>query len=642
MPELALITDNIKRDFVLSHVAAGMVMQDNLIDIWRSVLVNYLQYDEDLHLPIRSTQYPTYDQSNHGLTRRRRPRFGETRKVIDTYQSKLLISLFADKFIAAKKVGREDAKSALTVTRLLQYSFSREGQYRVMSGAILDSLLFGSGHVQEEWNTLMRPGVEVRIESLDANGFEVPTTTFRDQPLVNDAQLRGVDIMHFFPQAGVDNIQDMSRAVKYLKMSASDMMKLVERGVYRSEPTRTAIRNGMTSKGTQQLRDQFDRLFRPERSTVDETGQPQGTMHDGFTMIDGYEFYGEVDWAVSDAPHRWRIITILGDQVVRDIPWPFKQHSFRLPFHQTKVGHINGRYHGISPGEGIRYNQEFIDFLGLMTADAVIRAVHPPMMFDSRDTELKLSQAKQWKPDAWIGSRYPEKISSMPYGANFGAAMAEFAIIKKSIEEDSGAPGSIQGHGFGINRASATEISQTAQFALDRPEMYARYLEKESFPPIGRGLLQLYRQGFMEMFDGDPSEELQKRTGELPEPVFVADIMPQFDIEFVGTRNFKTLQTRIAGINNVIAASVNIPQLANRLDWVELGIQFLEINGLDTLAQDLTNPETIFENTLMQMALNQTSRGGGQAGNNNGNGEIPATAGANTSLAQAAGGPIPS
>jgi hypothetical protein len=634
MPEDQIVTDNTKRDFVLSHVSASMALQDSLIDIWQKVLMNYLQYDEELQLPIKSAQYPTYDRSNHGLTRKRRPRFGETRKVIDTFQSKLLISLFADDYIAAKKVGREDAHSALTVTRLLKYAPRQAGQYRVLSGSILDSLLFGSGHVQEEWNSLVRPGVEVFID-VDANGFEVPITQFRDQPLVNDAQLRGVDIMHFFPQPGVDNIQEMDGAAKYLRMRADNMMKLAERGVYRREAVRKAIAAGMRSKHTQQLRDQYDRMFRPERPTADFTGEDiGGGMHDGFTMVDGYEYYGQVPWQVSDAPHRWRIITVLGNQVVRDIPWPFKQSSFRLPFHQMKVGHINGRYHGISPGEGVRYNQEYIDFLGLMIADATIRAVHPPMLFDIRDTELRLSQAKRWQPDAWIASRHPDRIGTMPYGANFGAAMAEFANIKRSIEDDSGAPGSIQGHGFGINRASATEISQTAQFALDRPEMYARYLENESLPPVGKGLLQLYRQGFMEMFTGDPSAELQKRVGEKPEPVFIKDIMPDFDIQFVGTRNYQSLQKRMAGMNNVIAAAMSIPQFGTRLNWTELGLQFLEGSGFDTLAQDLEDPQVIFENTLMQLAQTQTAQQG------NGNGEIPNTPEAGLPPAQTAGGEV--
>lgn len=625
------VSDSMKRDFVLSHVAAGMSLQDGLIDIWQKVLTNYLQYDDELQ--VRSTRFPTSD-TNDGLNRRRRPRFGETRKVIDTYQSKLIIALFAENYIAANKVGREDAKAARTVTDLLRYSFSREGQYRALSGGILNSLLFGTGPMQLEWNSLVRPGVEVSVD-VDANGFEIPIYREVEQTLVNDAQLRCLDIMHFFPQAGVDNLLEMDGVAKYIKMRADKIMYLVDRGVYDREPARRAIASGMASNSTRTLRDQFDRLYRPERPTVDYTGQPGPGLHDGFIQVDGYEYYGEVPWQCHDSVHRWRIITILGNEIVRDIPWPFRQPSFRLPFYDFKINHISGRFYGISPGEGIRYNQEYIDFLGLMLADSVLRAVHPPMLFDIKDTEFNLSKAKAWRPDAWLPSKFPEKVGAMSYGANFGAGMAEFANIKRSIQEDSGALGSIQGQGFGINRASATEIQQTAQFALDRPEMYARYIENESLPPMGQGLFTLYKQGFLEMFEGDPTEELKKRVGERPEPVYLSEIMGEFDIRFVGTRNYQSLMKRMANVSNLIAVASSIPQLANRIDWVELGVQVLEGFGFDTLSQDLDDPQVMFDNLLMQKFTSQA-----QGMNGNGNGEIPASNDA-VSMAQGAGMALP-
>lgn len=591
--------------FVMGFIGQSKQSRSSYVGSWQETLNNYLV------LPHSGTgSGSTNNPLDLGKSKRRRfssLKDPETKQVVDTLLAKLMLALFGeDNFVAAKKVGREDAVKADTATRLLGYSFRLDGHYRAMQTWLLDMLLFGTGICQLGWRLDERPKTFRDIIGVDEFGNEI-REEYRasDHPYYDDIRLTTVDIMDFYPDFGVDNFRDMLGAAKRCEMTGYDAMKKASKGLYDMQAVKAAIAAAATATKTNDV----DSLHRPER--------PNNVSRDpGFEIFEAYEYYGEVPFAYPDG-ERWRVITVANNQVLRDRPWFFD--DYRLPFYDATISPIQGRLYGLSPAEGARFQQDFADFLLMMMADSVVRTVHPPILFD-RDAGVDAAALAAWGPDRPIGvnGRIPQQsVQTLQYSPNLQNGFAMFNAIKQSMKENTAALGSIQGQGLGVNRASATEAERTFQMALDRPEMFARFLERECFPPLGRGILKLYQSNL------ETTSELIDRIGELPESAVLADIQGDFDVQFIGSRNHMSLYKRMQAIQTIVSMAT-IPEIGMRIDWDEIVIQILEGNGFDTIAQKLADPE--------KLALNMILRGFGNGRQllGNGNGTVPAVSDAET------------
>jgi hypothetical protein len=193
----------------------------------------------------------------------------------------------------------------------------------------------------------------------------------------------------------------------------------------------------------------------------------------------------------------------------------------------------------------------------------------------------------------------PDQIRTLPYSANFPQGFNMRGQLQQEIQRNSGAQGAIAGYTGLFNRASAAEYQGTVQGAMDRPEWMAQLLEKDSLPRLGKGILRM-----CQMFLPDTTA-LTMRVGLRPEPVSIEDIHGDFDIDFIGTRNNQSLQARLASFDRVIAL-MQTP-MGMKLPADEMIVQFLEDNGHDEAAQEIGDPEVMFENALMS----QMQGGGG-------------------------------
>jgi hypothetical protein len=97
--------------------------------------------------------------------------------------------------------------------------------------------------------------------------------------------------------------------------------------------------------------------------------------------------------------------------------------------------------------------------------------------------------------------------------------------------------------------------------AMTKMDAVAQLLEKDGLPQVARGLLRRNQQ-FL-----DDTEALALRVGELPEPVWIGDIMGDFDIQFVGTRNAINRQVKMQGYDRLIAMAQSLPAVAERIPW---------------------------------------------------------------------------
>lgn len=609
-------SDTEKSRFVMEHISRSEKARDIYVPIWAEVLQNYLVRPSVDSASTSDTSRPYYDTVTGGRTAGESIRVlkdPETRQVIDTLLAKLMIALFPnDDYIQAKKRGREDARAARTVSRLLNYVFSLEGHYRVVQTTLLDMLLFGTGVMRASWSYIERPR---RVRDIVVEGGEefVVSKRFSNYPIYDDVAITNVDVMDFYPDPGHDQLKDMLGVAQRFTVTGNKAMKMASTGQYSMQLVKQAIAKAMAKDDAKSVRKGW-RVERP----------PIQSSHPAFKSLEGYEYFGEVPWSNPDGEN-WRVITLLDGVVVRDIPWPLD--IYRVPFYDFTLSPIQGRFYGLSPAEGARYQQDFIDFLLMMIADSVVRAVHPPLIHHSED-DMDRRQLASWRPDVPIASDHPNEIRTLPYSANLQGGFGLFQSIKQSIRENTGALGSTQGLGLGINRASATEAARTFENALNRPELGARYIERECLPALGKGIFSLYQENL------EDTEDLMERVGELPDPIFLSDISGDYDIQFIGSRLAKSEQVRMANLDRLIQMA-QVPQIGNLIDWKDLAIQILEGLGFDVLAENIAAPMTVAQNLLIQQLAGPQQQLG------NGNAEIQNIAQPNTSLEQQAGSLIP-
>src|SRR6185436_18695580 len=139
------------------------------------------------------------------------------------------------------------------------------------------------------------------------------------------------------------------------------------------------------------------------------------------------------------------------------------------------------RFYGISPAEVIRYDQDFADALKVLLAEAVVRAVHPPIAYDP-DSEVDPAHIQRWRADTLIPARGgPASVGTMQYRFDANAGFTMLGGLKASMQEASGALGAIQGEA-GPDRESATGYAGRVQSAMGRPDLAALVIENECLP----------------------------------------------------------------------------------------------------------------------------------------------------------------
>jgi hypothetical protein len=149
------------------------------------------------------------------------------------------------------------------------------------------------------------------------------------------------------------------------------------------------------------------------------------------------------------------------------------------------------------------------------------------------------------------------------------------------------------------------------QMALDRPELAGMILESECLPPIARSILKRYQQ-FLENTD-----DLKKRVGELPDPFWIGDIMADFDVRFVGSRNAMSKQEKLQAFNMMTTFAQAVPAAQMFLPHVEMMQMIVgEWLGLPEAAAQIGDPQQMQQNALMTAAMSMAGQQGGGPQNN--------------------------
>jgi hypothetical protein len=539
------------KEHMTGWIAGGQRLIDDKVEVWREIMANVLvtpYADENLE-----TSNP-YGKSRQRDVRNLVLKDPESTQIAETFRANMMGALFGDaegKYIIAEPRGFEDAVKAKTVTRLLRYDFALPGVIRTMSEAMLDLAMFGTVVLETPWRLEERNVVIRTVE--ETAGISFDTETRDDIVTYDDPEINQIDLLDWYPDVDETRIEKMRGAAKGFRMtpSAARFLAEDEDSDYDLKAVERAISNAKTislEKNEQRKRD-----VRHRRDNA------SFSFDEDFSLMKGYEYWGEVSFGSKDKIQR-RVITMLNGVVVRNAPWPLTDPD--LPFHVLVINPVKGRHYGKAPAEVVRYSQDFADAMLMLIAEATVRQVHPPLAIDiSKDIDPAAVRA--WEPDAIIAVDGDTNgaVSTIQYGANIWQGTQFQNQLKQQMREGSGALGATQGLGIGVNRASATEAAGTMQKAMTQIEAAAALLEKDGLPQIGRGLLRRNQQ-FL-----DDNEALRERVGEVPESVWLGDIMGDFDVHFVGTRNAISKQMKLQAYDRLIALSQSNPAAAQRIPW---------------------------------------------------------------------------
>lgn len=596
-------------DRAVEHVTAFVANCDEhrqqFLEPWREVTRNFmLQIEPRISRGTNTTPYgqPLY-RSRRNQIMLKDP---ETAKVIWGFISKLFKMLFSERngeYVQAQPSGFEDAGGANAVTRYLRYVFQYPGHNRSFVELLVNMGLHGSSFMSSHWRYEERTMRTRMVEY--GMGVEYDQETIATIPVYDDVCLRPIDVEDFYYDPSRYRIEEMSGCAERFRMNAHVAKETPN---FDQAAVARAIAKGPAVKPDQQ---RF-------REGIDQPTE-NVSMSDFKDMI-GFDYWGWVPWTQDGM--NWRRITLLNGEKVIDRPYPYADPY--LPYHAAVINPVQGRLYGVSPAEIIRPDQGFADALKTLLAEAVIRMVHPPIAYDP-DMENDPIQAKlrEWKADVLIPVRGgPASIGAIQYNADLNAGWQMIGGLKASMQEAAGNQG-ISGEP-GPDREAATVGSARVQLAMDRVEFAAQVLESDFLPCLGRGILRRGQQFLT-------SEGLAARIGQQPEPVWIGDLMGDYDIRFVGSRRAVSKPMKLQMLDRLQALTAAIPELRMQIPWAQVGTSVIgDWMELPEIAAGIGSPQTILMNTILGQM-------GGQAGSA-GNGVAQASEPAGMLPAQAAGG----
>ena len=589
--------------FVMSFISASDKFRQQFVEKWQEVVSNFIVDGAQTFNTGGETSPYSRSKVYRSPKNRIFLRDPETHKLVMTYASKLTRTIFGNKqgeFVQAQPVGYEDVAKSQVVTRLLRYDFALPGHFRTFVEGLIDMILFGTSVIECYWRYEER---EVVVRHAVSDGVtETSSTTRMTVPVYDDVCLRNVDILDFYPDPARYRIEEMGGCAKKFKMSGFEAQRLADSGYYSKSGVAKALSTAPKS---------MEMKAQSFRSGYDQPSQADPIP--GFREMIGYDYWGDIpeDEDVRDDETGERItrgvVTFLNQSRVRARSWPLTDS--RLPFFTLIINPVQGRFYGISPAEVVRFDQSFADAIKILLAEAIVRQVHPPIAYDS-DADFDVAKLREWKADLPIPVRGgPSAIGTLRYDANVANGYSLLTGLKQEIQGGSGALGAIQGEN-GPDRESATVGSQRIQMALDRPELAGMILESECLPPLAKAML-MRNQQFLE-----DTEDLKKRVGEVPDPFWIGDILGDFDIRFVGSRNAMSNQEKLMSLQTLAQFGTAFPAFQAMMPNAELAQMIVgDILNLPEAAAQIGNLQAMQQNVALTQMMSQAGGQGGPAQN---------------------------
>jgi hypothetical protein len=585
-------------DFVMSFVDDSQEARDPFEDIWEETELNWMvRPTADVPMATQ-TRYPLVGNQWEIQRSMGRPGYSvlkdpETHQAVMTIASKLVLAAMGERgFVKTKKVGEEDLFRSETASKLLEYALRLEGHFWTFVEWVVQAGVYGTGIIEAGWHFEEGPR-SFRSVGVDEGGAFASDNVF-NVPIYDDVRYSSLAIRDFYPDPGHTMLSRMRGAAKGFSVDAALAKQRAEDGIYRKAATNRAI----------EIRANQMAQRRAQNADEETMGTHEKVPHPDFINLTGFEYYGTVPWMPEDGITS-RVITVLGGETVRSEPW-----ARRIPFFDYRLTPRLGSFYGIGVAEVMRHDQDLADVLKMMLADSVVRSTHPPHIYNTAAVDTQtLAKLRRFSPGVPVPvNGDPANIQQAQYNPPVAPAFQFYAGVKQQMREGSGALGAIQGLGLGSKRFSASEAALTFEQAFDRPDLWAQVFEREALPAVGKYTIGLYQENL------EPdTDDLQRRVGESQFPVDLADILLDFDVEFIGSQLEGGKQQKIAAFREIVAAAAN-PIVAQLTPWIPLLRKWFDGIGAPEIAAMVGNPE------LMQLHIALTQLGGAnpQGGNNNG------------------------
>jgi len=588
-------------DYVMSHVDEAAEQRQPFEEIWDEVEANFLVRPLNYGSLSSQTNYPV---SRHGrdVELGHRPHRAvlkdpETHQSVMSIVSGIVLAIAPedDGFIKVKRRGLEDVLQAKTVSGLLEYFYRLEGHFNANVEWLMGAGIYGTGIKEDFWDFQEEPRTFRALEFDPFTGEEQSTEQVLEVPVFDDVRSESFSIRDFFPDPGVCNISRMKGAARRFKITAHLARQRAEAGLYNTAAVNRAISSRTRSDDEEHV---------TINHTEDETGlnQPKAS-HPDFLEMTGFRYCGQVPFRVKGDPFFRREIVVINGETVRSKVWPR-----RLPWFDCRITPRLGSFYGISPAELMRYDQDFVDVLKMMLADAVVRSVHPPIIYD-KNADVSLAKVRAWSADVPIGANRVDAVQQVPYNPPVGPAFGMYSGVIQNMRGVSTSSNENQGLGFssGVPRSASAAVGQLQRAGI-RPEMFNRVMEQEYLPPEGKYVLGLYQEHL------EDSEDLANRIGQSEAVVALADILPDFDITFIGSRTEGTKEQELQAFREIITAGSN-PALFPLIPWTDLLRKHFDRLGAHEIAAQVGNPQLI----QLFLVLGQLAGGGQNAAAGNGN-----------------------
>lgn len=587
-------------DFAMSFCDQSDKDREPMTTIWDEVEDNWLvrPYRDDLS---SSTKYPAYGPTDSYKQRQHWSQLKdpETHQEVMTIISGIVLALYPQKsqgFTRVRRVGAEDLYRSMFVQGLVEYASRLPHAFMTNVHWILSSGIYGTGMMELFWDYITEPRVFRNIEVDPEFLEEFQSDSIIETAVYDDVRREQFSVRDFYPDHSRYFIDQMAGAARKSRVNADVAMSRAESGIYNKAKVQAAIdaRAGMKVASSRKTTDISDL-------------DPEIEAHAGLRSLDMIRYVGYCPIKHKDGFYK-REIVILGGETVRDAPWPR-----RLPWFDVQITPRLGSFWGISPAELIRRDQDFLDTLKMMLADAVVRVTHPPPIYDM-DGSVELHKLRQWHPDVPIGVRGNpnDKVSTVSYNPNLQAPSNMIGMVKQQSREATSATDSRQGLPFGTKRMSATEAGSMVEAGSTRPELFVRVIEQEYSPQVAKYEIELYREHAT-------TEDLLARVGQqfVYPGASLADLQLDYDVEFIGSRIEGTPEEELTMLREMLAAGAN-PIAQQLLPWIPMFKRFFENRGAYDLAAMVGDPQMV----QVHLMLNKLAAPGPAAGN--GNGTTPA------------------
>ncbi len=597
-------------DWVMSLIDESAHKRSAFEHIWDETERNFLVMPKDEFSNLRSTKTPldtilsSHNQSPWAILKD-----PETHQEVMSIVAGIIMAIFppGETSMRAKGVGFEDIFKGEVVSKLLHYANRLPGHFVFYVQWLMGAGIYGTGLAEQFWRYREEPRTLRSVGINPETGEEETDSSIFRVPVYDDVRYETVPCRKFFNDPGSVNMETMRWAAREQVITAAEARRLAKAGAYISAKVEKAVSAGMAKS-------------RDDSSDDEIQGTDEKKSHSSFGPMRRFRFIGDTPFDKIDGFGR-REIVVLNGETVRSKPWPR-----RLPWFKLGLTPRLGSFWDIAPAEIIRKDQDFADVIKMMLADAAVRMTHPSPII-SKQSGIRPDMLRRQRPDRGIpADGDPHKAVAWPdYNPPLAAAFNMQAGVKSQMREATSALALNQGIQNESQFRSATAFQGTAQRAANRPELFNRLMEQEYLPPFAKFTLELYQE-FL-----DDSEALRERIGESSIPVFLADIMPRFDVEFLGSRIESNRANDLQALREVASMAAN-PAIAPLIPIIPVLQKFFRKIGQDDVAAMVANPQMM----QLQIMLNQVA--GANPANGNGNGENPAAPPAGALPAQLQGG----